>query len=263
MKTFNLWETLPEKKQGNTVIEYYPAKNKVTDATVIVFPGGGYHHRAPHEGQGYAEFLNNNGMDAFVCQYAVNPELYPLPLLDARRAVQFVRKNAEEFGIDPKKIGVMGSSAGGHLVASLSTVLDFFPEALTAPDETDALDYIPDFQILCYPVISLLPDFGHTGSGDNLLGNNDFENPLRKYLAPHKLVHDKTPPAFIWHTMEDGAVPVENSFHYASALHKKGIDGEVHVFPFGPHGLGLAEKIPHTAQWSGLLIHWLKMKNFL
>ncbi len=263
MKTFNLWENLPENKPKNTLLEYYPAENKATDTAVIIFPGGAYTHLASHEGQGYAEYFNTIGMDAFVCSYSVAPNRHPLPLLDARRAVQFVRQNASEFGINPQKIGVMGSSAGGHLTASLCTMLDRFPEALTRPDVVDAVDFIPNFQILCYPVISLLPDFGHTGSGDNLLGDSDFNNPLRKYLAPHNLVHDKTPPAFIWHTMEDGAVPVENSLHYTSALHQKGIDGELHVFPFGPHGLGLAPANPHAAQWSALLTNWLKMKNFL
>ena len=157
----------------------------------------------------------------------------------------------------------MGSSAGGHLAATLCTNLDMFRETLTTPDATDALDFIPDFQILCYPVISLMPDFGNTGSGDNLLGDKDFENPLRKHLAPHKSVHDKTPPAFIWHTLADNAVPVENSLHYAAAMHQKEIDAELHVFPFGPHGLGLAPALPHVTQWSGLLTNWLRMKEIL
>lgn len=263
MKTFDLWETLPENRSENTKLVYYPAVKKATDSTIVIFPGGGYSHLAEHEGRGYAEFLNTLGMDAFVCLYCVAPNRHPQEILDARRAVQFVRKNAEEFGINPEKVGVMGSSAGGHLTATISTLLDMYPEVLTKPDAVDAMDFIPNFQVLCYPVISLMDDFGHTGSGHNLLGSTEMDIPFRKYLAPHKMIHDKTPPAFIWHTLEDGAVPVENSLHYAAALHQKNIDAELHVFPFGPHGLGLAPAMPHVAQWSGLFANWLRLKNFL
>ena len=115
METIKLWKNIPGYCEEEPVLEFYPAVKKTSDAAVVIFPGGGYHTRAPYEGQGYAEYFNTLGMNAFVCEYRVKPHSHPLPLLDARRAVQYVRYNAEKFGINPEKIGVIGSSAGGIL----------------------------------------------------------------------------------------------------------------------------------------------------
>ncbi len=163
MKTIHLWKTVPGMCEEVPVLEYYPAENKTTNAAVIILPGGGYCMRAEHEGKGYAEYLNALGMDAFVCEYRVAPHRHPLPLMDARRAVQYVRFSAKNFGLNPEKIGIMGSSAGGHLAASLCTLQDDFSSFITEKDEIDDADYLPNFQILCYPVIAL-NDFGHIGS---------------------------------------------------------------------------------------------------
>lgn len=262
MQKFDLWEFVPGMCEETPVIEHYPAQNKRTDATVVILPGGGYSKRAEHEGKGYAEFLNEFGMDAFVCQYRIAPHRYPLPLMDARRAVQFVRHKAKEFGIDPQKVGIMGSSAGGHLAASLCTLQDEFDEFYTEKDGIDNENHLPDFQILCYPVIAL-NDFGHIGSGNNLLGHTDLYNPMRYKLSCQNNVHEKTPKAFIWHTITDTTVPVQNSLSYASALGEKGIPAELHVFPNGGHGMGVAKQDPLASQWTTLLKNWLIFNKLL
>lgn len=252
METINLWDKVPGMCNEVPVLEYFPAQEKKTTATVVILPGGGYAMRAEHEGKGYAEFFNSIGMDAFVCEYRVSPHRFPLPLLDARRAMRYVRANAEKFGIDPNRVAIMGSSAGGHLAALTSTY--------TAPidfeeDEIDKIDPIPNASILCYPVIHL-PDelnIAHVGSYQNLLGENtDYE----KY-SPDLLVSDTTPPAFLWHTSDDSCVNVINSYFYAAALRRHNVKHELHVFPEGPHGLGLAKNSPQVAQWTGLLVNWL------
>lgn len=255
-----MWDKVPGMCNETPVLEYYPAENKKTDAAVVIFPGGGYEFRAEHEGKGYALYLNSIGMDAFVCQYRVAPHHFPLPLLDARRAVRFVRANAEKFSLSPDKIAVMGSSAGGHLAALVST----YTEAIEFEneDETDSINPIPNATILCYPVIHM-PDeknVAHVGSYINLLGKIGVD--CAKY-SPDLLVNDTTPPAFLWHTSDDGAVNVTNSYLYAAALRKHGIQHELHVFPHGNHGLGLAGNAPHVAQWTKLLENWLANMGWL
>ncbi len=252
METINLWDKVPGMCNEVPVLEYFPAQEKKTTATVVILPGGGYAMRAEHEGKGYAEFFNSIGMDAFVCEYRVSPHRFPLPLLDARRAMRYVRANAEKFGIDPNRVAIMGSSAGGHLAALTSTYTDpiDFEE-----DEIDKINPVPNASILCYPVIHL-PDelnIAHVGSYQNLLGENtDYE----KY-SPDLLVSDTTPPAFLWHTSDDSCVNVINSYFYATALRRHNIKHELHVFPEGSHGLGLAKNSPQVAQWTGLLVNWL------
>lgn len=238
-----------------TEIHFYEAKNKKSDAAVIIFPGGGYHHRAEHEGKGYAEFLQNEGISSFVVDYRLNPELFPLPLLDARRAVRFVRTNAEVFGINPQKIAVMGSSAGGHLAAMEAT----YKETLDGEgvDEIDVADFIPDAQILCYPVIlSYGKEYAHTGSYTKLLGEENLS--FAPQIDPADNVCNTTPQAFIWHTSEDGNVNVINSYEYAKALRMNNVPVEMHIFPYGKHGLGLLRAPGHVKQWTTLLLNWFK-----
>lgn len=233
---------------------YYPAQNKKSRTAVLIFPGGGYEMLADHEGKGYAEFLNENGYDAFVCYYRVSPDRFPAPLLDARRAMRLIRKNAEKFGIAPDRVAVMGSSAGGNLAALLST----FTEPLAGEEEDDLMDvpYLPNAQILCYPVITLADEaIVERGSRGNLFGEN-FDG--ARAVSPEFHVTEKTPPAFLWHTADDDCVPVGNSLLYTSVLRAHGVPVELHVFPHGRHGLGLAKDDPSVGAWTGLLLSWLK-----
>ena len=248
-----MWEETPGVTEFVPELEYYKAENRKTDGAVVIFPGGGYVNRAQHEGKDYAEFLNANGIDAFVCQYRVRPDRFPFPLLDARRAVRYVRYHAEEYGLNPDKIGVMGSSAGGNLAALISTYRDEIE--FENIDEIDKMDYLPSFQILCYPVITVSDlSYAHVGSAMNLMGQNMH---LAKTLSPEIIADEKTPKAFIWHTFEDGAVPVRNSLEYAQTLKNVNVPCELHIFPEGRHGLGLTNEVPHTGQWGELMIKWL------
>ena len=259
MQTFNLWDKTPGLCLETPVIEYFPAENRVSDATVVIYPGGGYGMRAPHEGKGYAEYFNSIGMDAFVCEYRVAPHYFPLPLLDARRAVRWVRHHAAEYGLDPHKVAVMGSSAGGHLAGLVSTYTA--PIDFEDMDEIDREDPIPDATILCYTVCHM-PDgtnVAHVGSFRNLCGERtDYET-----FSNDLNVTDATPPAFLWHTSDDDGVNVINSYLYATALRQHGIPHELHVFPHGPHGLGLAQAYPPVAQWAELMKNWLISMGWL
>ena len=256
----NLWENTPGLCNEIPTLTAYIPENKTTEAAVVILPGGGYSGRAQHEGIGYGEFFAENGITAFVCDYRVSPHRFPLPLLDARRAVRTVRYYAEKYGIDKNRIAIMGSSAGGHLAAMTSTYyekIDF-----EGADDIDNEDFIPNAQILCYPVIKLASkrDGAHIGSCIGLLGERALE--LADDLTPEYIVSEKTPKCFMWHTFSDDCVPVVNSLDYAKALKKKNIPTEVHIFPYGPHGLGLSRgddgTSRHVSQWTGLLLNWIK-----
>ncbi len=266
MQSFDLWQgDVPGKTHREIPkIHYYPAQEKKGRGAIIIFAGGAYSHRAAHEGEGYAEFLNEYGLDAFVVDYRTrnNGEagIFPDPLLDARRAVRFVRANAEKFGIDPDKIAVMGSSAGGHLAAIASTYragLD--GEGIDALDEVDCL---PNAHILCYPVTNIK---SHRGSYINLLGESADE--VADSYDPILLADGITPPAFIWHTAADARVSVLGSYSYAARLKEQGVPVEMHIFPFGAHGLGTGKVEsrglePHITVWTELLRRWLVMFGF-
>ena len=266
MQSFDLWQgDVPGKTHREIPrIHYYAAAEKKGRGTVIIFPGGGYSNRAAHEGEGYAEFLNEFGLDAFVVDYRVTnkveQDVFPDPVLDARRAVRFVRANAEKFGIDPEHIAVMGSSAGGHLTAAVSTYrMKLDGEGADALDE---VDYLPNAQILCYPVTSIM---SHKGSYLNLLGER--AEAIADEYDPILLADDKTPPAFIWHTAADAGVSVLGSYNYAAKLKTLGIPVEMHIFPFGAHGLGTGKVEhrgiePHITIWTELLRRWLELFGF-
>lgn len=265
MEKLEIWsESIPGGKgeDGAPYLYYYPAENKTTSATVLIFAGGGYSHRSAHEGEGYAEKLNSWGMDAFVLEYRVAPVRFPFPLLDARRAMRFIRERAKDFGIDPERIAVMGSSAGGHLAALLSTYRDTILGE--GRDTMDNLSAMPNMQILAYPVIDIA---GHPGSFENLLGDD-----ISKHgdVTPTNLVTDRTPPAFIWHTSTDPVVDINNTFRYATALHEAGVQMEMHVYPIGTHGAGLAVEnenpdrvIPYVQVWAESLKRYLALYGYL
>lgn len=259
MDTYQLWsEKAPGAETEAPLLEAYIPEKRKTRAAFLILPGGAYAHRAPHEGVGYAEFLNSFGISAFVVGYRVSPATFPDPLLDARRAVRYLRANAEKFDIDPERIAVIGSSAGGHLAAFLSTYRK--PLEGEGGDEIDTYDYLPNLQVLCYPVISSDEQISHAYSYRMLLG--DLYDDRAAY-SPELLVSADTPPAFIWHTAEDAAVSVENSYRYATALKMNNIPCEMHIFPFGAHGRGVGKNEPHVAQWVPLLKNYLTLYGYL
>lgn len=240
---------------------YLPDAAKATGAAAVIFPGGGYGILAAnHEGHDYAKWLNERGVAGIVVKYRVsgNPALgyqFPVPFLDARRAIRTVRAKAAEWGIDPQKVGVMGSSAGGHL-ASLCTTrfADSFPEE--GKDAIDQQNCRPDFSILIYPVISM-NTLSHSGSRKNLLGGNPSADAVAKY-STDKAVTKDTPPVFLLSTADDG-VDCRNSLEFASACKANGVPVSLHLFESGGHGYGLKGK-GDLATWPLLLEQWLSGK---
>jgi len=235
------------------VLEPYTIPSGRPRGAVVVCPGGGYTHRAPHEGEPIARAFNAAGFQAFVVQYRIAPDRHPAPMRDLSRAVRLVRSRADTFGVAPDRIAVCGFSAGGHLAASLGVC--FGEPYLAGRGEVDRVSNRPDALILCYPVISAGP-FGHAGSFTSLLGP-DASDAAKEALSLELRVSGTTPPAFLWHTADDAGVPVENSLLFAQALRRAGVPFELHVYPSGPHGLGLAAARPHIATWTGLCAGWL------
>ena len=239
------------------VLTHYIAENKKTNATVLILPGGAYYTLSTYEGEGYSEFFARLGMDTFVLEYRHSPDRFPAPLIDARCAIKFIRKNAGTLGIDKDKIAIMGSSAGGHLAALTSTCRGDFGEEKWSPE-----DCLPNAQILCYPVTDML---SHSGSYENLLGEETTK--LERTVTPSIIADKSTPPAFIWHTSTDSAVNIEGTYGYLKKLHELGIPCEMHVFPTGDHGLGLADdeerNLPYVARWSSMLKEWLVFNGYL
>lgn len=231
---------------------------------IVICPGGGYGGLADHEGQDYALFLSAHGIASFVLKYRLGSQGYrhPSMLQDVSRAIRTVRARATEWHIDPARVGVMGSSAGGHLA---STVLTHFDTGKA--DATDPIEHAgsrPDFGILCYPVISMQPDLTHSGSRQNLLGDSPPQS-LVDNLSNEMQVTPQTPPCFIWHTYEDNAVKVENALAFATALRKNGVPFDLHIYQKGAHGIGLQDKppFPHPHPWANDLLFWLRQNSFL
>jgi acetyl esterase/lipase len=236
---------------------YLAPADRATGAAVVVCPGGGYQVvAANHEGKQIAEWLNSLGVSAFVLQYRLGQRYrHPAPLQDAQRAIRAVRSRATEWRVDPKRIGILGFSAGGHLASTAATHFDDGRPDAADPVEREGSR--PDFAVLCYAVISLEDPPAHAGSRRNLLG--DAPDPaLVELLSNEKQVTPRTPPTFLWHTADDSAVPVENSLLFFEALHKAGVPGELHVFPHGKHGLGLAPGDLAVSQWPRLCAVWME-----
>jgi acetyl esterase/lipase len=250
----------PADKPSLTV--YLPPKEKATGTGVVICPGGGYGFLAVgHEGKEPAEFLNRLGVAAFVLRYRIAPRYrHPAPLQDVQRAVRTVRARAGEWGVEPRRVGVWGFSAGGHLASTAATHFD--DGAPGADDPVERQGCRPDFAILAYPVISLKPPYSHGGSRDNLLGKGADEK-LVESLSNETRVTAKTPPTFLFHTGEDRGVPPENSVLFYLALRKAGVPAELHVYEKGPHGVGLAPKAPVLSTWPQRLADWMKGRSLL
>ena len=262
-QTLPLWPegapgALGTKDQDSPTMTCYLADPGIaTGAAMVIFPGGGYGGLAGHEGKGYADWLATNGVSGFVIKYRLGSHGYrhPVMLQDAARAVRLVRAKAGEWKVDPKRVGVMGSSAGGHLASTILTHFD--AGKADATDLVERQSSRPDLGILCYPVISMGANT-HQGSKNNLLGNSPSDD-LVKLLSNELQVTRETPPCFLWHTWEDGAVKVENSLDFAYALQKSGVPFDLHIYQKGGHGMGLGRNHP----WANDCIFWLKARGFV
>ncbi|HMF32075.1 MAG TPA: alpha/beta hydrolase, partial [Candidatus Lokiarchaeia archaeon] len=214
---------LRRKKQEIPSITPYLISSSNPAPVIIVAPGGGYAGRAPHEGEPVALWLNTQNISAFILNYRYAPYRFPVPFLDAQRAIRFIRYNADRFNIDPLRCGILGFSAGGHLSSMLGTLPErnWFPEDYM-PDDIDSISDLPTLLILCYPVISM-QTLAHEGCRRNLVGKNP-DPKLVDLVSTEKQVSATTPPTFIWTTRNDAGVPYQHSEFFANALQQNGIE---------------------------------------
>lgn len=237
---------------------YQAPEEKRNGQGMVIFPGGGYTIVSmENEGHDFAKWLNERGITAMVVKYRVSDDPkagygFPVPFLDARRAIRTMRANADEWGIDPKKIGVMGSSAGGHLASLCATrFADTFEEE--GKDAIDKADCRPDFAVLVYPVITMTGT-GHSGSRLRLIGENPSAEMVEK-MSTEMQVSEKTPPCFLLTTADD-FVDCRNSLDFAAACKEHKVPVALHLFEKGGHGYGLNGK-GTVAVWPELLEAWL------
>lgn len=241
-----------------TYVLYDPLEINRKRPAVLICPGGGYAMCSPREAEPIAMKFTAAGYQAFVLDYSVAPAKYPAALEEASEAMVLIREKAEKWSVDADKIAVCGFSAGGHLAGSLATCWS----------EGDFVAFggknRPNAAILCYPVLTA-GKFAHRGSFENLLPDANDQAALDS-VSIEKHVSDKTPPTFLWHTVEDNCVPVENSLLMAAELQKAHIPFELHIYPQGGHGLSLVNSevcaeqqnyYPHLATWMPLAIEWL------
>lgn len=243
-----------------TISIYQPPADRATGAAIVVCPGGGYGHLADHEGHTVAVWLNQLGITAAVLKYRLGPRYqHPAMLSDAQRAIRMLRAQSSTWRIDPARIGIMGFSAGGHLASTAAT--QFGEGKPASEDPVERVSSRPDLVILAYPVITMSGRYTHQGSRRNLLGENPAAE-LVDQMSSEKQVSSRTPPAFLFHTEDDAAVPVENSLLFAASLRAAKVPYELHVFEHGRHGVGLAQADPILSSWPKLLEAWLRTRNF-
>lgn len=247
---------------------FLPEKDKANGAAVVICPGGGYGILAvDHEGNDIAKALAEQGVVGIVCRYRVSglkPNLYnfPIPLHDARQALRLTREHAKEWGIDPKRVGVMGFSAGGHLASLVATI---FNTKLDGEDQAtfDSMAHKPDFAALIYPVIAMGETFGHSGSKNNLLGKSPDPKTL-ELCTTHRQVTAKTPPTFLVSTYDDKGVPPRNAIEFYLAMGAAGVPGELHIWEKGGHGYGMVPSRGDVAkEWFPRMISWMKGRALL
>jgi acetyl esterase/lipase len=240
---------------------YAPAVDRPNGTAVIVCPGGGYSHLSTaREGVQYANWLSTLGVTSFVLKYRLNQFGHPAPLQDVLRAVRIVRSRAAEFKINPERIGVMGSSAGGHLAASAGTLFDHAAGRTGAA--LDTVNARPDFLILMYPVITMVEPAVHAGSRQSLLGASPAPEFLQ-LLSVEKQVTAATPPTLLIHTQADQTVPVENSILFYQALTKANVPAEMYLFEHGAHGMGTKTGLGTASEWPRRVEEWLLDRGLL
>ncbi len=269
-RTIRLWEREAPGAIGSsekdipTAIVYLPSEQDKPTGAVVILPGGGYGTLAmDHEGHQIAAWVNRMGMAGIIVSYRHRGRGYghPAPMLDAQRAIRLTRYYADDWNIDPQKVGVLGFSAGGHLTTTVLTHFDAGKQDAGGSDAIDQLSCRPDFGVVCYAVIAFDQDYSHRGSQRNLLGENPDPD-LVESLSNEKQVSEDTPPCFVWHTAEDKVVPAHNSLKFYAALVDRGVPSELHIFAKGRHGIGLGRDIPGASQWPKLCQNWLVRNGF-
>jgi len=259
----------PEKNEGGslsavtepTLTVFAPAVDKPNGTAVIICPGGGYRFLSnEREGVQYARWLGTLGVTSFVLKYRLNDFGHPAPLQDVLRAVRLVRSRAAEFGVNPARIGVMGSSAGGHLAASAGTL--FAHPAGRTGAALDAVAARPDFLILMYPVITMDDPHTHAGSRTALLGPNPTPE-LVALMSLEKQVTSATPPTLLIHTQADQSVPIENSVRFFQALTRAQVPAEFYAFEKGEHGMGMRDGLGTASAWPRRAEEWLRDRELL
>lgn len=229
---------------------------------MLICPGGGYGMCSERESEPIALNLLSDGFNVFVLNYSVDPHRFPSQIREVAASVEMIYSNAEEWNCDTSKIAIMGFSAGGHLAAHYSTMFDCKEVREVFPESKSV-----NASVLCYPVISADFSKTHQGSFFNLLGHKPDKDE-EKYFSCERNVKDTTPPAFIWHTAEDGCVPVANSLIYAKALTDNKVPVELHIYPFGGHGLSTCDEqtcdnmneiIAYNNVWIDSMKNWLKL----
>lgn len=244
-----------------TLTVYSPAKEQNTGVALIVCPGGGYGMEAmDHEGYDVAEFLQSHGITGIVLKYRLPYGHSEIPLQDAQQAMRLVRLHAEEWSVDPSKIGIAGFSAGGHLASTLSTHFDTGDKESNAP--IARLSCRPDFSVLLYPVVTFKEEWGHMGSRENLIGKTNDWKIIEKFCNELQ-VTKQTPPAFIALADDDTGVKPRNSIEYYLALKREGIQAELHIFREGGHGFGMHKTGKAHDQWPLMMVEWMKAMKFI
>ncbi len=267
METLLLWPegqvpgALGSSSLDVPLLTHYPPTSQRNGASVIVCPGGGYHVLAPHEGEPIALWLNSLGISAFVLRYRLAPGYkHPAPLTDIQRAIRTVRARASEWDLDPQRIGILGFSAGGHLVSTAATHFD-----AGNPESADPIERSgsrPDVAILIYPVITLDSRSVNLGSLRNLLGENPSPEMI-EFLSNQRHVTPETPPTFLVHSVDDKVVTVENSLEFAMALSANHVPYAMQVYEHGGHGYGLGGTDPVLSAWPRECAAWLRARGFL
>jgi acetyl esterase/lipase len=270
IQTIRLWPGPAPQAKGDTCDDiptltiFDPHPGTGNGSAVVIFPGGAYQHLAGNlEGRQVADWFTARGFTAFVLCYRLSSHGYllPVPLLDARRAIQTVRARAGDYHISLNRIVVIGFSAGGHLAALSGT--QSIPGKPDAEDPIDRVSSLPDFLVLGYPWIgAITTDTSHL-SYCKLFNVMDQCEALRTAYSPDLFVTKDTPPTFMYHTFTDQTVPVEQTLRFYDALVKAGVDSELHIFANGPHGTGLGKGDPALDQWPSLLENWLRAKGLL
>jgi acetyl esterase/lipase len=248
------------KVQKPTIEVFLPDKSIATGQALLIFPGGGYKILAyDKEGTDVAKFLNERGIAGIVVKYrlpsdAMQIDKHKVPLIDAQRAIRIVRSRAGEWNIDPKQIGIIGFSAGGHLASTLGTK---YRHTMYSPvDEIDKISARPDFMALLYPVITMR-EKTHKGSRDNLLGKNAAQDLILQYSIENQIT-ENTPPTYVIHAMDDTVVPVENREYFHTMHNLKSKAGcRLYLFEKGGHGFGLAQGDTVLKKWPFDLIEWM------